>query len=239
VKNQYFGDVNDYWKYGLLRGFASAGLAVGVCWLLTPDDDGGDGKQRAYLKDPKRWESSDPSLFAMMQRVNGPECTRDVRLAETLEFIPGARYFSETLTLEGREEYFTTARLWLQGSDLVFFDPDNGVEISSVGRNRQASVKYVFWSEVATSYGLGCSVVVYQHIRQVNRSARTAAIVSRLQQALRPARIDVVGPAGLAFIVVHQAAHTERLSEALRDRKGKWLDVVADGLQTVEPKESE
>jgi hypothetical protein len=43
MKDQYFGDVNDYLKYGLLRCFAEAGWRVGVCWMLTPDDGGRDG----------------------------------------------------------------------------------------------------------------------------------------------------------------------------------------------------
>ena len=35
MKNQYFGDINDYVKYGLLRVF-SATHRVAVCWMLTP-----------------------------------------------------------------------------------------------------------------------------------------------------------------------------------------------------------
>ena len=44
MKNQYFGDVNDYRKYGLLRVFANqAAFNIGVCWMLTPDDERRDG----------------------------------------------------------------------------------------------------------------------------------------------------------------------------------------------------
>jgi DNA helicase II / ATP-dependent DNA helicase PcrA len=42
VKDQYFGDVNDYIKYGLLRCLSRAGIGVGVCWMLTPNDQGTD-----------------------------------------------------------------------------------------------------------------------------------------------------------------------------------------------------
>lgn len=37
MKKPYFGDVNDYRKYGLLRAFGRAGLATQVVWMLTPD----------------------------------------------------------------------------------------------------------------------------------------------------------------------------------------------------------
>jgi hypothetical protein len=56
LKNQYFGDVNDYRKYGLLRALSSVtGLPVGVCWLLTMDDGRSDGEFRRYLEEPVRF----------------------------------------------------------------------------------------------------------------------------------------------------------------------------------------
>ena len=39
MKDQYFGDINDYRKYGLLRAItASSGLRLLVVWMLTPDE---------------------------------------------------------------------------------------------------------------------------------------------------------------------------------------------------------
>ena len=39
VKDQYFGDVNDFRKYGLLRVLAGSDrLRLGVCWMLTARD---------------------------------------------------------------------------------------------------------------------------------------------------------------------------------------------------------
>jgi hypothetical protein len=41
MKNQYFGDINDYRKYGLLRILSDEGsMRTGVCWMLTRDDGG-------------------------------------------------------------------------------------------------------------------------------------------------------------------------------------------------------
>jgi hypothetical protein len=38
MKNQYFGDINDYRKYGLLRALQSTGDgSLLVTWMLTPD----------------------------------------------------------------------------------------------------------------------------------------------------------------------------------------------------------
>src|SRR3954464_1849408 len=85
MKNQYFGDVNDYRKYGLLRSLVLAdGLRIGVCWMLTPDDHRPDGEKTKYLnpRSERNWRSLDPILYEFLQRkVNGHEsevASRDV-----------------------------------------------------------------------------------------------------------------------------------------------------------------
>lgn len=55
MKNQYFGDINDYHKYGLLRLLGGGGeLATAVCWMLTPDDGRSDGGHTGYLHAPEK-----------------------------------------------------------------------------------------------------------------------------------------------------------------------------------------
>lgn len=47
VKNQYFSDINDYRKYGLLRLLTSGGkLKTAVCWILMPEGKPTDDKLR-------------------------------------------------------------------------------------------------------------------------------------------------------------------------------------------------
>jgi hypothetical protein len=64
MKHQYFGDVNDYPKYGLLRGLAGTGdLKIGVCWMMTADNRTKDGRKTGYLSKPDLWRRHDPELF--------------------------------------------------------------------------------------------------------------------------------------------------------------------------------
>ena len=49
MKDQYFGDIGDYGKYGLLRFLAKKGIKIGVHWYLTPSDGSNDGKFTDYL----------------------------------------------------------------------------------------------------------------------------------------------------------------------------------------------
>jgi hypothetical protein len=69
MKNQYFGDVNDYQKYGLLRLLANDGqFKIGVCWMLTTDDGRSDGNFTAFLSKPQAWHKYDPPLFDLLHK---------------------------------------------------------------------------------------------------------------------------------------------------------------------------
>jgi hypothetical protein len=51
--------------------------------------------------------------------------------------------------------------------DLVFFDPDNGIEVSSVPYKRSNSVKYLYLKEITKFWDAGKSIVIYQHKSRV------------------------------------------------------------------------
>lgn len=183
MKNQYFGDVNDYIKYGLLRIIAGFGdLSVSVCWMLTPDDGRSDGRFTSYLRQSAKWREFDPGLFVRLQDavVRG---RRDVRYAEQAGLIPGARFYDRVLPddPEGRRNYFD--RFWqqAQGDDLVFFDPDNGMEVQSRPYGRGGSCKYLYWPELLETVERGHSVLVYQHFPRVER----ASFVARMAEEMR------------------------------------------------------
>jgi len=87
MKHQYFGDVNDYVKYGLLRCFANAGLRIGVCWMLTPEDKLPDGGKIKYLCRPEEWEHHDPYLFGHLSDTLAAPGGRNLRHIESPKHI--------------------------------------------------------------------------------------------------------------------------------------------------------
>ena len=91
MKNQYFGDVGDYGKYGLLRFIAKRGVTIAVNWYLTPDDQSNDGHIRGYLaKDRNR--KYDPELFDVLREMSVQKEQTVGRFVKR-EMIPGAIYF--------------------------------------------------------------------------------------------------------------------------------------------------
>lgn len=166
MKNEYFGDINDYLKYGLLRGLTSSTrLRLAVCWMLTPGGGGVDGQKTEYLGAPDRWAKHDPELFQALREAVLVRRQRSVGAAAAQGILPASLFYSAVVPddLRLREAFFAEFRLFAAPADLVFFDPDNGMQVRSVPPGRRASSKYLRWAEVATAFGDGHSLLVYQH----------------------------------------------------------------------------
>jgi hypothetical protein len=186
MKDQYFGDVNDYRKYGLLRLLIeTSGLKLGVCWLRTQPDFRRDGELREYLKQPVKWRSYDPELFDALERLGRSRGERSVLHAEKWSLLPTTTYHHEFIPhrRSQREKYFAEASLALADCKIVFFDPDNGMEVKSVSYGAARSLKYLYWRELQT-FSLSHSVIVYQHFRRVPRDQFIKDMVVSFQENL-------------------------------------------------------
>ena len=128
MKNQYFCDVNDYRKYGLIRLLQrQGGLKTLIGWMLTADDGRSDGKFTEYLGDHSRWSRFDPELYAQLRSWVGDGGVRSVGLIERSRLLGNTRYFSEIVpdTLLERRRYHRRLMRAPEGHQLVFLDPDN------------------------------------------------------------------------------------------------------------------
>lgn len=225
MKNQYFGDVNDYRKYGLLRCLIEAsGLRLGVCWLLTENDGRSDGEFRGYLADPRKWERYDPELYAALQKLRDTSVPREVHRAQEWNLLPSASFFSATIrdSIESRRAYFREALQVLANCPLVFFDPDNGLEVGSVPAGSKGSSKYLYLSEVEKAYASGHSVVIYQHFARVSRGSFTKKLAAHLVERLRAPLVDSFATAHVVFLLVARREHAELFGLAHRLIEQRW-----------------
>jgi hypothetical protein len=207
MKNQYFGDVNDYRKYGLLRVIQrTSGMSIGVCWMLTEGDATGQGENRGFLKEPLKWRHHDSELFDSLQKLDNEGIERTTELARAWNLIPKATYFQSLLTDDAgqRETYMAEAAAALKATDLVFFDPDTGLARKSVSRGRSGSSRYIFWDEVATAYGEGHSIVIYQHFPHEKRPTVVSSLMEQACLNLGAKTVDVLATSNVAFLMAHQ-----------------------------------
>src|SRR5580700_5791922 len=113
MKNQYFGDVNDFRKYGLLRILMGAeDMQIGVCWMLTENDHRTDGRFLSYLGQPEEYRDRDPELFDWLKRVVEVDNERRISRIEGSSLLGNAVFHSRILTdrRDARREYFTECR---------------------------------------------------------------------------------------------------------------------------------
>lgn len=230
MKHQYFGDVNDYRKYGLLRALqAPGGLSLSVSWMLTPDDGGSDGKFRSYLQEPGRWRHYDEPLFDHLSAALSAGGSPSVAMIEHASILPRARFFSETVPDDRRARAAWSRRLVSSaaGADLVFLDPDNGLEIPSKPIGRKDSSKYAAWYEVERLWEAGSSVLVYQHFCREERAAFTSRLARELQSRTGAASVEVFATPHVLFLLASQSRHAHVFEEAIVSCLPKWRGQVS------------
>jgi hypothetical protein len=225
MKNQYFGDINDYHKYGLLRVIQKTGDgSLLVVWMLTPDDGGQDGGFRSYLKDRPRWANYDPILFDGLADLLRSPSQRSVSLIERSGLLTRTRYHSAVVP-DGRSERDGWRKDLLHaasGVDLVFLDPDNGIEVPSKPVGRKGSSKYVTWREIQSLWKLGCSLLIYQHFRREERKAFTQRLVSELGRRTGAQFTEAFCTPQVLFLLAAQDRHAQRFGEVVPLLSERW-----------------
>lgn len=171
MKDQYFGDVGDYGKFGLLRFFSERDISIAVNWYLTADDGSRDGRHISYLE-KKEYFKYDSMLYVFLREKVIEKQERSVSLIENSELLPGTVFYNEML--EDPLKYIKKEREdirknWHEGglekcagAELVFLDPDNGFR-TKLPKAVKDQPKSCYANEVADYYNSGSNVCFYTH----------------------------------------------------------------------------
>jgi hypothetical protein len=230
VKDQYFGDVNDFRKYGLLRALSgSTGLRLGVCWMLTDDDSRSDGNLVRYLGNSRRYRHCGPELFDWLKQVVEIERDRRTARIEESALLGTCAFQSRILAdrLQERAEYFADCAERFSGCDLIFFDPDNGLEIGSGKRGRRNSCKHLYWDEVQSAFQSGASLLIYQHFIRETRSDYTARLARELRSRTGAPAVFSFSTPHVLFLLASQSRHLSALQERLAIIEVAWKNQIA------------
>jgi hypothetical protein len=184
VKNQYFGDKRDYFKYGLLEALVEGvpGIARLTCiWMRTPDVFNGDG-QRPFIANASFIRLT---AFLMECRSRG---TRDLRVmgdyfgGRAYSYYPYGENPDQIFSMRGRAEYFGRVPDAALTNAIVFFDPDNGLEPASTVS--AAHLRYEELRSVFVRMNRASIAVVYQHLPRVRADLFWPAVASRIGRHL-------------------------------------------------------
>ena len=242
MQDRYAGDIGDFGKYGLLRALCGedehgAALDLGVLWYAFEGDRErapNDGRRIDYLDPPdERLRECDPDLFQRMRDiVSGGN--RSISAVEQGGALPPRTLFhGEKLHFERTERPLARAKKrqdWLargldalEGADLVFADPDNGVEVPSVHPLVASGPKYAYYDDLIPCWDRGQSLIIYQHATR-GGGGMGLQIALRIEE-LREHFDDLPDPVVLrwrrisarAYFILPAPDHADRLTARVRD----------------------
>jgi hypothetical protein len=235
MKNQYFGDGNDYSKYGILRILCDTFPSdVAVCWMLTPDDSTTDGTtQRDYINKPEKYRDCDPQVFDQLRELILDHKADDVSHAGKVIGKQNLKFIDTILKddLKSRLEYFDMVKREVSDCDLVFFDPDIGMSPDSVKKGSKDSSKYLFWDELAEFYNeQHKSILLYQHYPQ--RSQHDAFVrerVEKIKEHTKPFHVYSLKDTRVVYFLIPQREHRDWAWDGVVKVIREWEGIVDVG----------
>jgi hypothetical protein len=234
MQDRYVGDVGDFGKYGLLRFLAGnfdelPPLTLGMIWYKVPNEShNNDGSKTQYLwrDDSQIFEACDPSLYRAIRTLVSDDC-RTLRDVQKSRILPrSTRFFEDELNFEfnrlpDAEQRADWRRRWLRRAlrktascDIVFADPDNGLQCASIRGDDRRGPKYALHDEVLPIIDRDQTLVVYHHTSRRGTADEQVCDKLRLLRALRPGIVDLFALRfrrgnSRAFLIIPAKRHSQ------------------------------
>jgi hypothetical protein len=175
MKNQYFGDVRDLFKYDLIQEIMQKSPGIkqfSFIPMLTENDTGSDGNKRIthVKKLRKRPGSQNSDLIEYLRKYDtiAPDDKNFREIGDFFEekgirtaiYHPADHLPEDYFTHGGRDVYFSGIPNDYLTSALVFVDPDNGLEV------KKPSEKHIRYPEVRSLFERMSDdslLMIYQH----------------------------------------------------------------------------
>ncbi|MDZ4230775.1 MAG: hypothetical protein U1B77_03035, partial [Dehalococcoidales bacterium] len=165
MKNQYFGDNKDLFKYDLVCYLIRRGLADRFTFIpmLTMNDNTGQGKDRVRSKAKAGSENS--CLVTFLDRF-ADRNKRDVKKLRGFlkKYGIEAEIFGDYFHHEERERYFQDVSKKLPPKSLIFVDPDVGLQVK---RTRDKHIKYCELNNLFERMDKSSILMLYQHFPRI------------------------------------------------------------------------
>jgi hypothetical protein len=157
----------------------------------------------------------DPDLFDCL--AEAVASGRNISSASDARCLPRARFFAETVPTDrsSRARWFRRGLDALEATDIVLFDPDNGIEVPSMPIGRAGSAKYLYWDEIEDSWTRGHSLLIFQHFPHVNRDEYIRGLADRLQVLATGASVIPIKTSNVLFLLLAQKRHASAALNAV------------------------
>jgi hypothetical protein len=250
MQNQYIGDVVDFGKYGLLRHLAGLfddgpRLRLGVLWYLVPDGGRQNGARGVgYLKDSVAlpYRRCDAALYDRLRAIVRAG-RRSVDAIRTSGLLPPDTVFVDDMLRFGtlgdskraeRRSQWMVANVQRTAScDLVFVDPDNGLECGKTAPTSRNGPRYAFLNELQAIVFRRQTLVLYQDTSRKRVPGREIQhgleMIDELGRGVPPMALRFRGRS-CAFFVYPAAEHhplvTKRIASLLATPWSRYFELI-------------
>ena len=228
MKNQYFGDIRDLFKYDLalhLLGSIKRLDRFLFIPMLTPDDDRSDGGKTAYQRARAGTRNRELVEFLRSRVEQGRRDVLEItgyftsRGVEMHMHGDGKAFFTQ----RGRAEYFGSIDQRALRSSLILLDPDIGLEV------RDADEKHLMYSEVkqlCRRMGYNSLMMIFQYLPRENRPTYLYRRVMELKQLTGDQPEYISDNEIIFFFICKNPSLKEELVAALREYVRLYPDLL-------------
>jgi len=259
MQDRYAGDIGDFAKFYLLRNLLQVvDGKIGVVWYKFEDENlNKDGMHISYLCASDQMESSaDNNSQNMLSRSLSDEtgkdiveklskvvsqlCKRSIEALQKENLLPKDRtvYYSDIVSFPDKnsKEREESRKTWLNGAikavsecEIVFLDPDNGLEVNSVKNYRQKSAgKYVYYDEINSFMESQKNkiCIIYQHATREKNwwKSKLKILKSNIQKTdvkIRTMIFKKYGSRAFYIIIKGNPSYKECIDLLLKEVEGK------------------
>jgi hypothetical protein len=211
MKNQFFADRNDYFKYDLMIHLAEGLPGIQrftFVPMLTPNNSSSFGNQTKYLQGDRRAE-----LYSFLQECLRT-CSRDITNLRAF-FGSQAYHFAYCPYADGviftdaeRTRYFAEIPGTFLENAVIFVDPDTGFQVRHMKKDRSEYVMYDDVKGIYEDMGGSCILTIYQDVSHGQQERKLYEMPKRLQSMLDcPPPCAISENNRIAFIIIAKSAH--------------------------------
>ncbi len=222
MKNQYFGDVKDLFKYDLVQWLIECLPAVDsftFITMLTLNDGRSDGNKLNYQG--RAGCKNEELVCYLAERVSsGRRNISEIREYYNIRDIDIEIYGeNDFFSHSTRDSYFAGIRDELLSGSLIVCDPDNGMEV------KHPNEKHMLWLEVTGLFdrmGDDSVLILFQHFRREKHEMTVAKIALGIELATRQKPIYLYDHEIVFFLLAKQPETLLLLENAVWEYSNKY-----------------
>lgn len=222
MQDRFVGDIGDYCKLGLLRALTESELTLAINWYKTEPEsikvsELKHGKFIDYLS-IEQYKKYDSQLFKKLKKLIDKNSRNINSINKSI--VNAISYSDPVPKNHDRQAWHTTALATLGGTDVVFLDPDIGIETRSKISKNSHPRQYVRWSEITDYYKpkQNQSLIIYQDFQRMEENDFLKTIFQLQSEFINADAIRIIKYSSRRiryFILLLHKKHCKKVDDAL------------------------